>query len=387
MKNYEVSMFSSKKVFIILVLGLLSVGQVSQASLIPTAPSVNAKSYLLIDHHSGHVLTEKNATERVEPASLTKLMTAYVVMHEIEQGSVKMEEEVTVSEKAWRMKGSRMFIEVNSKVSVKDLMLGMIIQSGNDASVALAEHTAGSEESFAALMNQHAARLGMNDSHFVNSTGWPDKEHYTTVSDLAILSRALIEEFPEHYALYKIKKFTYNNIPQFNRNRLLWVDERVDGIKTGHTESAGYCLISSALKSNMRLIAIVVGTKSERARESASRTLLNYGFRFYETFKLHAANAPLTDMRVWKGDKESVPLGLASSLYITTPRGKRNKIKANMNVDATIIAPIEKGQTYGKVEVKLGDEVIAERPLVALDDVAEGGLWRRTVDNIKLLFQ
>lgn len=380
-------MFSSKKVFISIVLGLLSLSQAGQASLIPAAPSVNAKSYLLIDHHSGHILTEKNSTERIEPASLTKLMTAYVVMHEIEQGSIKMEDEVTISEKAWRMKGSRMFIEVNSKVSVKELMLGMIIQSGNDASVALAEHTAGSEDSFAAMMNQHAARLGMKDTHFVNSTGWPDKEHYTTVSDLAILSRALIEEFPEHYALYKIKKFSYNNIPQFNRNRLLWVDERVDGIKTGHTDSAGYCLISSALKNNMRLIAVVVGTRSERARESASRTLLNFGFRFFETFKLHAANAPLTDMRVWKGDKEVVSLGLANSLYITTPRGKRNKIKANMNVDATIIAPIEKGQAYGMVEVKLGDEVIAERPLVALDDVAEGGLWRRTVDNIKLLFQ
>ena len=380
-------MWSSKKYFIFLIISLLSLVQVSHASLIPTAPKVKANSYMLIDYHSGHILAEKNMSERIEPASLTKLMTAYVVMHEIHGGGIKMEDEVTISEKAWRMKGSRMFIEVNSKVSVKELMLGMIVQSGNDASVALAEHTAGSEDSFATLMNKHAQRLGMTGSHFVNSTGWPDKEHFTTAADLAILTRALIKEFPEHYSLYKIKKYTYNNIPQFNRNRLLWVDERVDGVKTGHTDSAGYCLISSALKNEMRLIAIVAGTNSERARETASRTLLNYGFRFFETFKLHAANAPLTDMRVWKGEKESVPLGLTKSLYVTTPRGKRNKIKANMNVDATIVAPISKGQEYGNVEVRLGDEIIAQRPLVALEDVPEGGFWTRTVDNLKLLFQ
>ena len=380
-------MWSSKKYFIFLIISLLSLVQVSHASLIPTAPKVKANSYMLIDYHSGHVLAEKNMSERIEPASLTKLMTAYVVMQEIHGGGIKMEDEVTISEKAWRMKGSRMFIEVNSKVSVKELMLGMIVQSGNDASVALAEHTAGSEDSFATLMNKHAQRLGMTGSHFVNSTGWPDKEHFTTAADLAILTRALIKEFPEHYSLYKIKKYTYNNIPQFNRNRLLWVDERVDGVKTGHTDSAGYCLISSALKNEMRLIAIVAGTNSERARETASRTLLNYGFRFFETFKLHAANAPLTDMRVWKGEKESVPLGLTKSLYVTTPRGKRNKIKANMNVDATIVAPISKGQEYGNVEVRLGDEIIAQRPLVALEDVPEGGFWTRTVDNLKLLFQ
>ncbi|MGD9385223.1 MAG: D-alanyl-D-alanine carboxypeptidase family protein [Thioalkalispiraceae bacterium] len=380
-------MLSSKRVFIFFLISLLSLSHIAQASLIPTAPKINAESYLLVDHHSGHKLTAKNITKRIEPASLTKLMTAYVVMHEIRDGGVKMEDEVTISEKAWRMKGSRMFIEVNTKVSVKELLLGMIVQSGNDASVALAEHTAGSEDSFATLMNKHAERLGMTGTHFINSTGWPDENHYTTAADLAILTRALINDFPEHYALYKIKKYTYNNIPQFNRNRLLWVDDRVDGVKTGHTDSAGYCLIASATKSDMRLVSIVVGTNSERARETASRKLLNYGFRFFETFKLHAANAPLTDMRIWKGEQETVPLGLTNSLYITTPRGKRNKIKANMNVDATIVAPIKKGQTYGKVEVKLGDEVIAERPLVALEDVAEGGLWRRTVDNIKLLFQ
>jgi len=383
-------MLLSKKLFTVLslsLLGLGSLGSIAKASLIPTAPTINARAYALLDFNSGHFLAQKNISERVEPASLTKMMTAYVVMHEIENGGIKLDDETVVSEKAWRMKGSRMFIKVDTKVTIKELLLGMIIQSGNDASVALAEHTAGSEDSFATLMNKYAEQLGMKNSNFVNSTGWPNKEHYTTVEDLAILSRALINDFPEHYALYKIKNYTYNNIPQFNRNRLLWVDDRVDGIKTGHTESAGYCLISSALKNNMRLIAIVVGTKSERARETASRKLLNYGFRFFETFKLHAANAPLTDMRIWKGEKESVPLGLTKTLYITTPRGKRNKIKAHMKVDATIVAPVTKGQPYGKVEVKLGDELIAERSLVALEDVNEGGFWRRTVDNIKLLFQ
>ena len=380
-------MLLSKKLFLVTCLSLMSLVSGTKASLIPTAPTIKAKAYALLDHNSGQLLAGKNISDRVEPASLTKIMTAYVVMHEIENGGINLEDETVISEKAWRMKGSRMFIKVDTKVSIKELLLGMIIQSGNDASVALAEHTAGSEDSFATLMNKYAEQLGMTNSNFVNSTGWPDKEHYTSVEDLAIVSRALISEFPEHYALYKTKKYTYNNIPQFNRNRLLWVDERVDGIKTGHTESAGYCLITSALKNNMRLIAIVAGTNSKRARETASRKLLNYGFRFYETFKLHAANAPLTDMRIWKGEKENVPLGLTETLYITTPRGKRNKIKAFMNVDATILAPITKGQTYGKVEVKLGDELIVERSLVALEDVEEGGFWRRTVDNIKLLFQ
>jgi len=375
------------KVFVVLIVLLSVFASSANADLIPAAPKLNAKSYLLIDFHSGHVLTEKDMHKRIEPASMTKLMTAYVIMHEIQSGTIKMDDEVLISEKAWHMKGSRMFVEVNSKVSVKELLLGMIVQSGNDASVALAEHTAGSEESFAGLMNKYADQLGMKDTHFVNATGWPDKEHFSSTADLAILTRAMISEFPEHYSLYKVKQYKYNNIPQFNRNRLLWLDDRVDGVKTGHTDSAGYCLISSAVNDDMRLIAVVAGTNSERARESESRALLNYGFRFFETFKLHAANAPLTDMHVWKGEKDSVPLGLSKNLYITTPRGKRNLIKAHMSVDSTIVAPITQGNEYGKVEVKLGDDVIAERPLVALEGVEEGGFWRRTVDNVKLLFQ
>lgn len=380
-------MLLKKFIFPLLLGFLLNPALTAQANMIPAAPTVNAKSYLLIDYHSGNVLSESNMHERVEPASLTKLMTAYVIMHEIENSSIKYDDQVLVSEKAWRMQGSRMFIEVNTRVSVKELLHGLVVQSGNDASVALAEHAAGSEESFVTLMNRHAERLGMNNTHFVNSTGWPDPGHYTTAADLAILTRALIREFPEHYTRYKIKQYTYNNIPQFNRNRLLWLDERVDGVKTGHTESAGYCLISSAMQDDMRLISVVVGTSSERARETESRKLLNYGFRFFETFKLHGALEPLTDMRVWKGEQETVPLGLEESLYITTPRGARNRIKAHMSVNSTIVAPIIQGQQYGHVEVKLGGEVIASHPLVALQNVAEGGIWRRTVDNIKLLFQ
>jgi D-alanyl-D-alanine carboxypeptidase (penicillin-binding protein 5/6) len=380
-------MFFKIRVLFLLCAVTIGFSAVAHADLIPAAPTINAKAYLLMDFHSGKILTESNQDERVEPASLTKLMTSYVVMSELKAGAIKMDDEVLISEKAWRMGGSRMFVEVNKRVPLKELILGMIVDSGNDATVALAEHTAGSEDSFVTLMNKYAEQLGMKHTHFANATGWPNPNHYTTASDLAILTRALIKDFPDHYDLYKIKQLTYNHIPQFNRNRLLWLDDRVDGVKTGHTDSAGYCLVASAQKDDMRLISVVLGTNSENARESESRKLLNYGFRFYETFKLHAALDPLTQMRVWKGEKQDVPLGLAKSLYITTPRGRRNMIKAQMTLDSTIVAPIIKGHEYGHVDVKLGEEVIAERPLIALEDVPEGGFWRRTVDNIKLLFQ
>lgn len=375
------------RIFLFLSILFVSVNAFARSDLIPAPPTIYAKAYLLMDYHSGKILVEKNADERMEPASLTKLMTSYVLMSELKAGAIKEDDKVLISKKAWKMGGSRMFVEVNTHVSLHKLLLGMIVDSGNDATVALAEHAAGSEDSFVTLMNKYAQQLGMTHTHFDNATGWPDPKHYTTAHDLAILTRALIKDFPDHYDLYKIKQFTYNKIPQFNRNRLLWLDNRVDGVKTGHTDSAGYCLIASAQKDDMRLISVVLGTKSEDARETESRKLLNYGFRFYETFKLHAALDPLTQMRVWKGAKETVPLGLASSLYITTPRGRRNMIKAQMTVDSTIVAPIVKGQEYGHVEVKLGDEVIAKRPLIALEDVPEGGFWRRTVDNIKLLFK
>ena len=367
---------------------LLGLSQITSAAprLVPAPPSIPSKAYLLIDQNSGQVIATKDADSRVEPASLTKLMTAYVIFYEIQSGSTHIDEEVRISEKAWRMKGSKMFIEVNKIVPVKKLLKGMIIQSGNDASVALAEHIAGSEDAFVTLMNKHAQNLGMTNTHFVNSTGWPHAEHYSTATDLALLSKALIRDFPDYYPWYKIKEYTFNNIRQPNRNRLLWLDDRVDGIKTGHTDSAGYCLITSAVQDNMRLISVVLGTPSDNSRASASRSLLNYGFRFYETFALHKAEEPLTSMRIWKGEVETVSLGLDAPLYITAPRGSREKIKANMNIDSQIMAPAIKGQTYGSVTVTLGDKTLATRPLIALNDVPEGSLWRQLVDYIILLF-
>ncbi|MCW9032414.1 MAG: D-alanyl-D-alanine carboxypeptidase [Gammaproteobacteria bacterium] len=356
-------------------------------SLIPAPPRVNANAYLLIDHHSGDILAEKNADNRIEPASLTKLMTAYVALYEIERGGISLEDEVKISEKAWRMGGSRMFIEVNTLVSVKNLLKGLIIQSGNDASVALAEHIASNEASFVELMNQHAERLNMNATHFNNSTGWPDDNHYTTARDLAKLSRALINDFPKHYPAYKEKEFRYNKIRQYNRNRLLWLDDRVDGLKTGHTEAAGYCLISSAKDNNMRLISIVTGTSADDARIAASRKLLNYGFRFFETHLIHKANSEITNIRIWKGDKKQLSLGIANDLYVTTPKGLRDNIKNNIKIEAMIEAPVAEGQTYGKVIINLRDKTIASQNLVALSSIKEGGVWRKLVDNIQLMFQ
>ncbi len=356
-------------------------------SLIPAPPRVNAKAYLLIDHNSGHILAEKNADKRIEPASLTKLMTAYVVLFEIERGGISLEDEVKISKKAWRMRGSRMFIEVDTYVSIEKLLKGLIIQSGNDAAVALAEHTAGNEASFVELMNQHAERLNLISTHFNNSTGWPDDNHYTTARDLAKLSQAIIKDFPKHYAWYKIKHYTYNKIPQDNRNRLLWLDDRVDGLKTGHTEAAGYCLIASAKENEMRLISIVTGTSKDDARIAASRKLLNYGFRFFETNLIHSANTEITNMRVWKGEEEQLSLGITKNLYITTPKGLLRKLKNNIKVEAMIEAPIAQGQSYGQLNIMLGNKKLATQELVALSSIKEGGLWRKLTDNIQLLFQ
>ncbi len=356
-------------------------------SLIPAPPRVNAKAYLLIDHNSGHVLAEKNADKRIEPASLTKLMTAYVVLFEIERGGISLEDEVKISEKAWRMRGSRMFLRVNSLVQVKELLKGLIVQSGNDASVALAEHIASNEASFVELMNQHAERLNMNSTHFNNSTGWPDNNHYTTVRDLAKLSQAIINDFPKHYSWYKIKKYTHNKITQPNRNRLLWLDGRVDGIKTGHTEAAGYCLIASAKQNEMRLISVVTGTSKDNARIAASRKLLNYGFRFFETNLIHSANTEITNMRVWKGEEKQLSLGVTNNLYITIPKGLLKKLKNNIKVEAMIEAPVAQGQSYGQLNIMLGNKKLATQELVALSAIKEGGLWRKLTDNIQLLFQ
>ena len=354
------------------------------APLVPDPPAIEADGYLLLDYHSGQVLAERNPDQRMEPASLTKMMVSYIVADELKKGGIKLDDKVTVSEKAWRMTGSRMFIEVGEKVSIGDLLKGMIVQSGNDATIALAEHIGGSEQSFVALMNQQAQRLGLNDTHFVTATGLPDPEHYSTPRDLAMLGKAIIRDFPEQYDLYSMKSFKYNKISQNNRNTLLWKNEAVDGIKTGHTESAGYCLVASAIENDMRLISVVLGTKTKKARSTESNKLLNYGFRFYETHKLYDAEQELTSVRIWKGASEQLPLGLNEDLYITIPKGQYKNLDASLSINAEIIAPAQKGRTYGTVNIVLGDKNYAVRKLIALTDVGPGTFWRTIVDSIKL---
>lgn len=380
LKNIPFSLFT---VFTLLFL----FGTVSRAEVpIPAPPQVAAKNFILVDASSGQVLAEKEADVQVEPASITKLMTSYVIYKEFEAGRLNMDDMVTISEKAWRMGGSRMYVEVDKQVSVHDLMKGLIIQSGNDATVALAEHVAGSEQAFVDLMNQYATELGMAGTNFLNSTGWPKEGHLTTARDISKLAVAVIREFPEHYAWYKEKVFTYNNIKQYNRNKLLWSDESVDGIKTGHTESAGYCLVASAVRSDMRLISVVLGTDSEKSRASVSQSLLNYGFRFFETHKLYTAGEILNRSRVWKGDSDKVSLGLLEDLYITIPRGSYGALEAVMDVDANIVAPLDKGSQHGAVRVNLAEEEMLHAPLVALDAVDEGSIFQIAKDHILQLF-
>jgi D-alanyl-D-alanine carboxypeptidase (penicillin-binding protein 5/6) len=314
-------------------------------------------------------------------------MSAYAVFKELRSGKITLSDMVTISEKAWRTPGSRMFVEVGKQVSVEDLIRGMIIQSGNDATVALAEYVAGSEDSFAALMNRHAETLGLKGSHFVNSTGLPDPDHYMTASDIAHLAAAIIREFPEYYKWYSQKSFTYNDITQYNRNKLLWRDDSVDGMKTGYTESAGYCLVTSAKKDDMRLISVVLGTENEKARADVSQALINYGFRFYETHKLYDAGKQLATARVWKGESDTVSLGLDTPLYATVPRGQYKALAASMTINNRIMAPVSKDQTLGSVQVQLGDAVIAGQNLVALQGVGEGSIWQRVVDEALLYFE
>jgi D-alanyl-D-alanine carboxypeptidase (penicillin-binding protein 5/6) len=354
---------------------------------IPKAPSTGAKAFIIQDFHSGRILAEENADMPVEPASITKMMTAHIIFNELHAGNLALSDMVTISEKAWRTPGSRMFVEVGKQVSVEDLLLGLIIQSGNDATVALAEHIAGSEETFAALMNRHAEEIGLKGSHFMNSTGLPDEQHYMTARDIARLASLTIEQYPEYYKWYSQKEFTFNDITQYNRNKLLWQDESVDGIKTGHTESAGYCLATSALKDGMRLITVVLGTSSENARSDASQALLNYGFRFFETHKLYDAGTPLTTSRIWKGASDSATLGLDKPLYVTIPRGQYKSLDASMSINNRVIAPVTAGQTLGTVQVKLGEEIIAEQPLVSLNAVGEGSIWQRITDEALLYFE
>ncbi len=354
---------------------------------IPAPPSLAARGYLLMDANSGAILAEKNSDQPLEPASITKLMTAYVLFHELASGRITLEDEVTVSETAWRMKGSRMFIEVGKRVKVADLLQGMIIQSGNDASVALAEYVAGTEDVFATMMNDYAVQLGMGSSHFLNSTGLPDEGHLTTARDIAVLAHAIIDEFPDYYRWYSQREFTYNNITQPNRNRLLHRDPSVDGMKTGHTEAAGYCLVASAKRNDMRLISVVLGSNSPRARTDASQSLLNHGFRNYETRLLYAAGDEIAQARVWKGAADKAPVALDRDLYVTIPRGQYSSLAAELDLQATLFAPLSTDQSVGRVRVNLDDELIAEANLYPLSDMALGGLWDRMIDEVMLWFE
>jgi len=370
------------------VLILLSASTTYSAAMpTPAAPIIGAKSYLVIDGKTGHEIAALDADLPLAPASLTKLMTTYVVFSALKQGQIELQEEVTISEKAWRTEGSRMFIEVGTRVTVQDLLLGIIIQSGNDASVALAEHIAGTENVFAEMMNQHAAALGMRSSHFRNATGLPAENHVTTARDLATLSRAVIQEFPEHYAWHSQREFTYNDITQSNRNSLLWRDDSVDGLKTGHTEDAGYCLVASAERDGMRIISVVMGTSSTKTRADGSQALINYAFRFFETRLLFKAGEEISTTRVWKSANEYSRLGVLEDLYITIRRGSYDQLESNLDIPAIVIAPIAAGQPVAELSITLAGERLLRTPLRAFDDNPAGSFWQRTKDSVSLWFE
>jgi D-alanyl-D-alanine carboxypeptidase (penicillin-binding protein 5/6) len=376
---------------LIFALGFLLSWPLSAASILPPPPKVSAQAWILIDARTGFVITEYNADERLPPASLTKLMTSYVLSHELAEGRVSIDDMVMISENAWAQNplfagSSLMWLEAGKTVRLEDLHRGVVISSGNDATVAVAEHLAGSEDAFADMMNGHAAALGMDRSHYVNSHGLPDPGQYITARDLVRLATALINNYPEEYALYSEREFTYNNIRQYNRNTLLAEDPSVDGLKTGYTAEAGYCLVASAQRSGMRLVSVVLGTDSERTRKAESRKLLNYGFRNFKTQSLYKAGEELTTSRLWKGAEETLRLGVGRAINLTLPIGGRDQLKAMMEVDEIIIAPIEAGASYGQLLISLDGEVLLEEPLVALESVPEAGFWGRLWDSIVLFF-
>ncbi len=353
---------------------------------IPTAPTVDARAYILVDYHTGKVLASQEAVARMEPASLTKLMTAYIVFHELAAGKLKLDEPVVVSEHAWRSEGSRTFIELGKPVSVELLILGMIVQSGNDATIALAERVAGTEETFVQLMNENAKRLGMVGTHFENSSGLPSPQHYTTARDMSLLAVAMIRDFPQYYKYYSVREFEHNGIKQQNRNGLLGRDPSVDGLKTGHTDSAGFCLVTSALRDGMRLISVVLGSTSMKARENASAALLNYGFTFYDTKMVVKGGAALGSAKVWKAAQSPVDVGIKEDLYITLPRGQANDIKTAVDLRPRLIAPLGMDADVGQLRVFVGNQTLTTMPVHPLHNVAAGGWWRRLIDTIRLWF-
>jgi len=353
----------------------------------PAAPNLNAKSYILIDVDSGKIIAEKNSDQHLPPASLTKMMTLYVISNALLHDQIHLNDKVRVSRDAWKVGGSRMFIKEGETVPVEELLKGIIVDSGNDACIAMAEHVGGTENAFTDIMNQQAKQLGMQNSHFTDSTGLPDPNLYTTAKDLAILGRALISDFPQFYSWYKQKWFTYNGIRQPNRNRLLWRSKDVDGIKTGHTNEAGFCLVSSAKRNNMRLVAVVLGEPTDSSRADDSEKLLNYGFRFYETHQLYKAKQSIAELPLYKGIVDKVEVGLSDAQYVTIPTGQYNRLNISTKIPSYIQAPIKKGQQVGELIVMFDSKIIASQPLYALQSVETGGIYTRTKDSIRLSFK
>ncbi|MEM6405796.1 MAG: D-alanyl-D-alanine carboxypeptidase family protein [Pseudomonadota bacterium] len=357
------------------------------ANPLPLPPKLKAGSYLLLAPQSGQILISHNPDQRLPPASLTKIMTAYLVFQSIQQGSLKPDDLVHVSKKAWRTPGSRMFIEVNSQVSVQDLLRGLVVQSGNDAAVALAEHIAGDEANFARMMNSQAQQLGLQNTHFMNATGLPDENHYSTARDLARITDATIQHYPEQYALYAEKTYTYNNISQRNRNTLLWRDASVDGVKTGHTQAAGYCLVAAAERDGMRLISVILGADNKAQRLKESQALLNHGYRFYRTHQVYTAEQTVHQSRAWYGTAEQIPVGPAHTVSATIPRGQYDQLQSQITMGAPLHAPIQKGQILGTLTLTLAEQTLKTIPLIALQDLPEGNLWRQAIDRTLQLLE
>ena len=356
------------------------------ANIVPQPPTISASNYLLLDAQSGQVLAEKGIDEKINPASITKMMTSYVIADSLQKGRISKDDEVFISENAYKAEGSRTFVEINTRVNLMDLVRGLVIQSGNDAAIALAEHLAGSEDAFVQTMNAYAKELGMQNTSYANSTGFTEDNHFTTARDIAILSKALIKNHPEHYAIYKEKVFSYNGIKQNNRNDLLWRDDAIDGIKTGHTEAAGYCLAASAVKKNMRLISVVLGTKSANARINASQTLLNYGFSFYEAQTLYTPDKDILQQKVWKAEAETVALRVKEPVHVTIPRGRYQDLKISSNISSQIIAPVNQETALGTIDITLDGVTIASAKLYPAVSIAEAGFFKRSMDGIKLWF-
>ena len=365
---------------------VLAASVVAQPGIIKP-PDIAARGYVLMDADTLQVLAERDGDVTLPPASLTKIMTSFVAAAELESGRISLTDQVPVSVNAWRTQGSRMFIREGTEVSLDDLLHGIIIQSGNDASVAVAEYIAGAEDAFAGMMNDHAARIGMVNTHFANSTGLPNEAQHSTARDMALLTRALIRRFPDHYAIYSQRQFKYNDIEQPNRNRLLWRDRTVDGVKTGHTDAAGYCLVASAERNGMRLISALMGAETEPIRVRETQKLLQYGFRYFETRKLYDADAPLQAAEVWYGEAKEVAIGVAEPIFATIQRGRYDELEATLDLPRALEAPIAIGQQFGELRVTLDDELIASAPLIAQEAVAQSGFFSRMFEGVYLFFK